>query len=293
MDNNDRRQRQANPTGYAGQQPLIQGTPQQYPPVSVSGPDRFRQAPLTAQTPTSAPSTGRAGAGPGYGYAYGEGGPFVGSSIQAGALQYQPEYAQAQEQQQQRTPQQYSQYAPNMMYNVPAPQQAAPQSPYESVQQYQPRQSAAIEVLSTQFGVPQQYYGVPGESGPASAPAAGMAAQNVPSQYSSLSYTTQSPVGRDPLAPAYAAGMSDPTQGGSHGAYPQQGNYNQTQGASDWDNTYAEYQTQVKRTFECIRDGRLGEGSSCLLRITKWLLGNAEALGKPHSDAKCTNEQLN
>ncbi|KAL1641835.1 hypothetical protein SLS58_005877 [Diplodia intermedia] len=163
-----------------------------------------------------------------------------------------------------------------MMYNVPAQQQAAPQSPYDPVQQYQPRQSAAIEVLSTQFGVPQQYYGVPGESGPTSAPAAGMAAQNVPAQYP-LSYTTQSPVARDPLAPAYAAGMSDPTQSGSHGAYPQ-GNYTQTQGASDWDNTYAEYQTQVKRTFECIRDGRLGEGGGCLLRITKWLLGNAEAL---------------
>ncbi|KAK7706066.1 hypothetical protein SLS57_009847 [Botryosphaeria dothidea] len=212
-----------------------------------------------------------------YGYG-GEGAQFVGSSIQTGALQYQPEYGQEQQpQQQQRTPQQYSQYASNMMYNVPAQQQAAPQSPYDSVQQYQPRQSAAIEVLSTQFGVPQQYYGVPGESGPTSAPAAGMAAQNVPSQYSSLSYTTQSPVGRDPLAPAYAAGMSDPTQGGSHGAYAQ-GNYTQTQGASDWDNTYAEYQTQVKRTFECIRDSRLSEGGGCLLRITKWLLGNAEAL---------------
>ncbi|KAK7538870.1 hypothetical protein IWX50DRAFT_670076 [Phyllosticta citricarpa] len=274
MDNNDRRQRQQNPPGYAPQQGLIQ-TPQQYP--AVSGTDRFRQNPLTAQqSPSSAPSSGRAGTGQGYGYgSYGEGAQFVGSSIQAGALQYPPEYGQDQ----QRTPQQYSQYASNMMYNVPAQQQAAPQSPYESVQQYQPRQSAAIEVLSTQFGVPQQYYGVPGESGPTSAPAAGMAAQNVPSQYSNLSYTTQSPVGRDPLAPAYATGMSDPTQGGSHGAYAQP-NYPASGASSDWDNAYAEYQTQVKRTFEYIRDGRLSEGGSCLLRITKWLLGNAEALAE-------------
>ncbi|KAB2571428.1 37s ribosomal protein s9 [Lasiodiplodia theobromae] len=293
MDNNDRRQRQANPTGYTGQQPLIpQGTPAPYP--AVSGSDRFRQQPpLTAQSPTQAPPTARTGQG--YGYAYGGEGAaqFVGSSIPAGALQYQPEYGQEQQpQQQQRTPQQYSQYASSMMYNVPAQQQAAPQAPYDSVQQYQPRQSAAIEVLSTQFGVPQQYYGVPGESGPTSAPAAGMAAQNVPAQYPSLSYTTQSPVGRDPLAPAYAAGMSDPTTAGSHGAYPQ-GNYAaQTQGASDWDNTYAEYQTQVKRTFECIRDGRLSEGGGCLLRITKWLLGNAEALGLVRDDEPMHGERL-
>ncbi|KAF2143470.1 uncharacterized protein K452DRAFT_171627 [Aplosporella prunicola CBS 121167] len=284
MDNNDRRQRQANPTAYPGQQGLLQ-TPTQYP--AVSGADRFR-APLTAQSPASAPSTGRPGTGQGYGYGYGEGAQFVGSSIQAGALQYPAEYGQ---QEQQRAPQQYSQYPPTMMYNVPAQQQAAPQSPYESVQPYQQRQSAAIEVLSNQFGVPQSYY-VPGESGPTSAPPAGMAAsQSVPSQYPSLSYTTQSPVGRDVLAPAYAAGMSDPTQGGSHGAYPQ-ANYAAQQGAADYDSAYAEYQTQLKRTFGYIHDGRLAEGGTSLMRITEWLLGNAEALGLVRDDAAMHSERL-
>ncbi|KAF2087138.1 hypothetical protein K490DRAFT_73946 [Saccharata proteae CBS 121410] len=263
MDNNDRRQRQTNPTGYAAQQGLIQ-TPSQYP--SVTAADRFRQVPL-AQSPTSAPTTGRSATGQGYGYAYGEGAQFAGSQIQA---------------EQPRTQQQYPQYASNMMYN----------SPYESVQPYQPRQSAAIEVLSTQFGVPQQYYNVPGEGGPTSAPAAGMAAQNVPSQYSSLSYTTQSPVGRDVLAPAYAAGMNAPTQGASHGAYPQ-ANYPATQqDAAGYDDAYAHYQSRLKRTFEYVRDGQLSEGSRNLYEITNWLLGNAEALGLVRDEEHMHAERL-
>lgn len=197
--------------------------------------------------------------------------------MQASALQYPAEYAQDQ---QQRAAQPYTaQYSSNIMYNVPSQQQQQqnPQSPYEPVQQYQPRQSAAIEVLSTQFGVPQQYY-VAGEGGPTSAPAAAMATQNVPSQYPSLSYTAQqSPVGREALAPAFAPGMNDPAQGSSQGAYPSQSYA--AQGGSDIDNAYNTYQTELKRTFEHVRDGRLSEAGRLLLDITEWLLGSAEALG--------------
>lgn len=268
MENNDPRQRQNNPPGYAGQQGLIQ-TPTQYP--AVSGSDRYRQTPLTAQSPTSAPSSGSRANPQGYGYAYGESTQFVGSAIQPGALPYPQEYAQDQ----QRTPQQYSQYGQNIMYNVPSQQPAAPQSPYESVQPYQPRQSAAIEVLSTQFGVPQQYY-VAGEGGPTSAPTTAMATQNVPSQYPPLGYTTQqSPVGRETIAPAYTAGMNDSNQGSSQGAFPQSNN---AQGGSEFDTAYSQYQTELKRTFQHVRDGRLSEAGVSLLTISGWLLGNAEAL---------------
>ncbi|KAK3079843.1 hypothetical protein LTS18_003766, partial [Coniosporium uncinatum] len=239
-----------------------------YPPVSAS--DRFRHTQLAA-SPTSAPATARSGASHGYpSYAFGEGPQFPGASMAVGTLQYQPEYAP----ESQRSQQPYQQYGSNMMYSAPQQQAAAPQSPYESVQQYQqPRQSAAIEVLSSHFGVPQSYYNVPGEGGPTSAPT-GMGAQ--PSQYPPLSHTTQSPVGRDSIATAYPSGMQDPTQG-NQGVYGQQG-YSQ-QSASELDHAWAKYQAELRRTFECVRDGRLSEGGELLIKISDWLLPNAENLG--------------
>ncbi|OCL02842.1 hypothetical protein AOQ84DRAFT_382246 [Glonium stellatum] len=179
------------------------------------------------------------------------------------------------------------------MYNVPSQQPAAPQSPYESVQPYQPRQTAAaIEALSNQFGVSQQYY-VPGEVGPTSAPATAMATQNAPSQYPPLgAYTTQqSPVGREPIAPAYAAGMNDPNQGSSQGAFPQS-NYNAQGASSEFDTAYSQYQTELKRTFQHVRDGRLSEAGTSLVTISGWLLGNAEALGLVRDDEAMHSERL-
>lgn len=278
MESNDRRQRQSNPSGYPAQQGILQQQPSQYPPASA--PDRYRQAGLQ-QSPTSAPSSRRPG-GQSYGtYGYGEGAQFVGSSMQTGSLQYQPEYASESARSQQQ--QQYGQYGSNIMYNVPSQQQAAlPTSPYESVQPYpqQPRQSAAIEVLSTQFGVPQQYY-VPGagDAGPTSAPNSAIAQQSVPSQYSSLSYTQQSPVAqaRDSMGSAYGAGMTDTS---AHGGPPQYGTQGYSaQSGSEFDAAYQQYQSELRRTNESVRDGRLAEAGSSLVRISEWLLGNAESLG--------------
>lgn len=273
MDNNDRRQRQ-NPSGYASQQGTLLQPQSQYPVVSAS--DRFRQAPLTAQAPpTSAPSASRASS-QSYGYAYDQGSQFVASAIQPayGAQDY------ASDQPQQRAPQ-YSQYGQNVLYSVPgAPTSAAGQSQYEPVQQYQQSRDSAIEVLNTGFGVAQpQYYGVPGQEGPTSAPATAMAAQNVPSQYSSLGYTApQAPVGRESLAPSYtAAGMTDPHQAPSQGAYTQ-GSYSEQSG-SEYDEFYNNYQNEVKKTFEQTRDGHLSEAAQNLYRLSDWLLHWAETLG--------------
>jgi hypothetical protein len=279
MDSNDRRHRQSNPSGYASQQGLIQTSPQ-YP--ATSGSERFRQQPhLAVQSPTSAPAAGRGGNLPGYSYPYGaEGAQFGGPAMNAGPMQYPAEYGPdtgQRAQQQQQPP--YQQYGSNIMYNVPSQQQQpSPQSPYETVQPYQPRQTAALEVLTNQFAVPQQYY----EGGPTSAPASAITAQNVPSQYAPLSYTTQSPVGREPLTSAYATGMADANQGSSQGAYGQT-NY----AASELDNAYGQYQTELKRTFESIRDGRLGDAGSSLIHISDWLLGNAEALGMFNRPVRC------
>jgi hypothetical protein len=269
MDSNDRRHRQNNPSGYANQQGLIQGSPQ-YPATSSA--DRFRQ--LAVQSPTSAPSSGRGGNIPGYSYPYAEGAQFGSSAMNAAPLQYQAEYGQDTA----RSQQQYSQYGSNIMYNVPSQQTASPQSPYETVQPYQqPRQSAAIEVLSTQFGVPQQYY-VAGEGGPTSVPNTAIAGQNVQSQYTPLSYTTQSPVARDTIASAYATGMADASQSSPQAGYGQPAYGSQSDAALD--NAYGQYQTELRRTFEGVREGRLAEAGTSLIHISDWLLGNAEALGE-------------
>jgi hypothetical protein len=288
MDSNDRRQRQSNPSGYASQQGLIQSSPQ-YPATSSA--DRFRQSQLAVQSPTSAPTTGRGGNIPGYTYPYGEGAPFSGSTMNAAPLQY-PEYPQESQRSQQQQ-QQYPQYGSNIMYNVPSQPSASPQSPYETVQPYQqPRQTAAIEVLSTNFGVPQQYYVAGGEGGPTSVPNSAIPGQNVPSQYTPLSYTTQSPVGREPLASAYATGMADPNQNSPQAGYGQPAYGGGAQADAALDNAYGQYQTELRRTFECVRDGRLAEAGNSLIHISDWLLGNAEALGKFHSVVSSVDEQL-
>ena len=276
MDNNDRRPR-TNPQGYAGQQGTLLQPQAQYPVVSAS--DRFRHAPLTAQPPTSAPSTSRAGS-QSYGYAYGEGSQFVQSAITPsyGVQDYASE-STAQHQQQSR----YSQYGQNVMYNVAGAQaQPAGQSQYEPVQQYQSNRDPAIEVLNTSFGVAQpQYYGVPGQEGPTTAPASALATQNVPSQYSSLGYTApQAAVGRESLAPSYSApGMTDPHQATSQGSYTHQ-NYSEQGGGNDYDTFYNSYQTELKKTFEHTREGRLREAATQLKGLTDWLLQSAEPLGK-------------
>ncbi|RYO39659.1 hypothetical protein AA0113_g4301 [Alternaria arborescens] len=276
---NDRRPRHT-PSGYASQQGTLLPPQASYPVVSA--PDRFRQPPLTAPAPpTSVPSSGSRASSQGYGYAYGEGAQF-GSSIQASPVAYATQdYAAEQQQQAQRAPQQYSPYGQNIMYSVPGAQASAQaSSQYEPVEQYQQNRDSAIQVLSTGFGVAQpQYY----ESGPTSAPTSAIAAQNVPSQYPSLGYSApQAQVGREALAPAYsAAGMTDPHQAPSQGAYSQ-GNYSEPQpnSGNEYDDFYRNYQNELKKTFEHVRDGRLSEAGTLLFRMSDWLLHWAETLGK-------------
>jgi hypothetical protein len=265
MDSNDPRRRQSHPSGYASQQGILP-TSQQYPATSV--PDRYGSSQLGIASPTSSRSAARSGNIPGYNYAYGESSSFAGSSMNPASMQYQSEYGQDT----QRQSQSYGQYGSSIMYPVPSQQQAPPQSPYEPVQQYQqPRQSTAIEVLTNQFGVPQQYYGA-GEGGSTSAPISAIGTHNVPAHYPPMSYTAQTPASRESIPSAY--GMADTSQS-SQAGYGQSG-YT----ASELDTAYGQYQSELKRTFECVRDGRLAEAGGSLVSISEWLLGNAEVLGK-------------
>ncbi|EDU43443.1 conserved hypothetical protein [Pyrenophora tritici-repentis Pt-1C-BFP] len=260
---NDRRPRHT-PSGYASQQGTLLPPHASYPVVSA--PDRFRQPPLTASAPpTSVPSSASRAGSQGYGYAYGEGAQF-GSSIQPsgvayGAQDYGSEQQQQQQQQAQRAaPQQYSPYGQNIMYSVPGAQGSATASSH------------------TGFGVAQpQYY----ESGPTSAPASAIASQNVPSQYPSLGYTApQAQVGREALAPAYtAAGMTDPHQAPAQGGYAQS-TYTEPQpnSGNEYDDFYRTYQSELKKTFEHVRDSRLSEAGTLLFRMSDWLLHFAETL---------------
>ncbi|KAF1835847.1 hypothetical protein BDW02DRAFT_266929 [Decorospora gaudefroyi] len=281
----DRRPRHTT-SGYASQQGTLLPPHASYPVAST--PDRFRQPPLTAPAPpTSVPSSGSR---QGYGYAYGEGAQF-GSSLQSSSVAYgaqdygteQPQHPHQQHQQHQqaqRASQHYSPYGQNIMYSVPGAQGSATgAAPYEPVEQYPQNRDSAIQVLSTGFGVAQpQYY----ESGPTSAPASSIASQNVPSQYPSLGYTApQAQVGREALAPAYtAAGMSDPHQAPSQGGYSQASYTEPAQASSgnEYDDFYRNYQTELKKTFEHVRDGRLSEAGTQLFRLSDWLLHFAETL---------------
>ncbi|KAF2492037.1 hypothetical protein BU16DRAFT_551790 [Lophium mytilinum] len=286
MENNDRRQRQNTAPGYAGQQGL-------YNPAAHTS----RTGSLTGQSPTSAPSSGNARSA--YAYpAYGD------SSAQFVGIQpaYTGDYPSSEQQQHARPSGQYPQYGQGLMYNTGAAGAATPASPYDaSVAPYagQPRhQSAAIEVLSSQFGVPQQYYNVAGDAaaathsagagGPTSAPGL---VHNVTS-YSQMGYTTQqSPREQQLQQPSYAGGMTDPSQGASSASFGYAPAGGSTQG-SEFDTAYNQYQTELKRTFQHVRDGRLGEAATLLMNISNWLLGNAEALGLVRDDEAMHTERL-
>src|SRR5947209_8784445 len=88
-----------------------------------------------------------------YGYYTDESPQYGAPSLQSTPLNYQSDYSTPDQMQRQGP---YGAYPQNMVYNL---QHQTPNDPYE--QAYPPRQptAAAIEVLSSQFGVPQFYQG--------------------------------------------------------------------------------------------------------------------------------------
>lgn len=309
MDGDDRQRKQHDSSGYPTAPGM--GRPQSIRQSSGSSTDRFRQqhpSILSTPTDTSVPGPGRNSHLSGYGgYGYTES-PSYGTpslqagSLQSGALQYQADFSpaasrpsplhqqsqqqhqhqrqqqqqqqqqhdqhQAQEQQEQ---QQFSHYGSNMVYNIA--QQAQPQSPYETVPQFQPRQSTALEVLPNQFGVPQYYS--PSEQGGTGVPA-------VPSHYltpqlqPAATYAPQGSVVSSTSAPSFSATMTDynpveasePSEQADIAPEP-----------SNYDDAYNQYQQALRQTFENTRCGRLVDASQSLLEISEWLLGNAFDLG--------------
>ena len=263
---------------------------------SGSSTDRFGQPSLpSTRGEASVPLPGRSSRLPAYaGYGYTDQQPYSGSSLhggslQGGGLQYQADFPQAplrqqqtphqhhQQEDQPRQPQapqppqqQFSQYGTNMLYSINQQGQAPAQ--YDVVPQYPPRQSAALEVLSTQFGVPQ--YFAPGEP----AGAAGVSA--VVSQYLTPqvqpSYSQQSPVGRSTAVPSFPVTMADYNTIATTEGLEQQ---EQAPESTNVDEAFREYQQALIVTFDHTRAGRLVDASRTLLEISEWLVGNARELG--------------
>ena len=227
--------------------------------------ERVRQSQMpSTRSPTSVPSTGIGSLQGMSGYAYPQG--QYTQQLSGSSLQYQPEYSPDS----QRQPQ-FSQYPSNMIYNIPQAQQ---QSQYDPVQQYQPRQSAAIEALSTQFGV-SQYYS-PGEPTSAPGPAA------IPQQYAAAQFQQQIPyqqsasVGRSGLPSSYSSGMTEYPQPSDSGVLEQQ---DLAPEGGAYEDAYNQYQDALRETFENTRAGKMIEAGQSLLKISDWLLGHAVELG--------------
>lgn len=224
---------------------------------------RFRQAHLLGhQGPTSAPLSGSEGHAQdlgGYGFTQQQQYQMQGSS-----LQFQPDYSQ-EPQRQQQFPNYTSQLAPNV------PQTGQPQSSYDPMPQYQPRQSAAVEVLPNQFSVPQYYN--PGEATSASAPAPTAqqyASENFPQQVQYPSAPLERPIAPQP----YQQNMTEYAQTGAPVPV-------QETAQDDPVAKYERYQYDLRTINQDISEGKLEEAAPLLITLSKDLLGNVGSLGTP------------
>ena len=267
MDGDDRQRRQQIPSNY--NTPPLGG---QRAPRGAT--DRYRQQPplVTSRDALSNPEAGRSGTVPSYGgYGYEQqqyGQPLQGGSIQGGQMPYQSDYSQ--EVQRQQQPQQhYGQYGTSMVYNVPQPQA---QSPYEPMQQYQPRQSASIDALPTHFGVPQYY--APNEPPSAGVPA--VPQQYIPPQIQQSPYSQPSPPARGSLPQNYSPGEPSYSLMESSASVEQQSSGGEQQ---KYDEDYANYQSLLKQIYEDVVAGNLRQAGQNLKEISHWLLGHVVRLG--------------
>ncbi|KAF9239042.1 hypothetical protein DTO012A7_9398 [Penicillium roqueforti] len=233
-----------------------------------------------------------------YDYGY-TGSSFHGGSLQSTDLQnYQPQdYVRAQRSQQapaiqhqrRRAPPQdpaaFPPYDSNMLYGFG--QQGPTQGHFEVVPQYQTRQSAAIDVLSNQFAVPQ--YFAPEES--AGSGVAGLSpylnAQLQP-------YNQADPMARPNTTQTFSAPVSDFAAicSGSMNRVDQPQQESQPSDQPSLDEAIGRYQRILCHTFDQTRAGRLVEAGGSLLEISEWLVTNARELGLLHDDNTHYSERL-
>lgn len=164
----------------------------------------------------------------------------------------------------------FPQYTTQMGYNVS--QQPQPRSPYDAMPQYQSRQSAAIEILSNQFGAPQYFHG---------AESIGVSAQTSPAQeYASSQFQPTLPyqapgLGRPSVPEAYPTGLAEYAESGAQGAAEQA----EPQSSSQDDEYNERFSAALRQVFQDTSKGRLVEAAQSLLHISEWLLVHAQGLG--------------
>ncbi|PGH04776.1 hypothetical protein AJ79_06998 [Helicocarpus griseus UAMH5409] len=205
-----------------------------------------------------------------------------GGTLQSGGLQYQSNFSSSSRSQQHDQQQRLSQYEGDMVYNITP--QAQPQSPYEAVSHYQPRHSAAIEVLATQFGVPQYFH-------TEEPTVAGVSDQYLTAvQVQSTTYSQPASLTRAAAATTLPETMTDfhpstSTEALDHPDFPREP-------SSGFDDAYNRYQQALRQTFENTRSERLVEASQSLLEISEWLLGNANELGLARDEEESHSDRI-
>lgn len=190
-------------------------------------------------------------------------------------MHYTPPYIQdpSRQQQVQQSPSQhqYSTFQGNMLPPV------AQQQMYESMPPYQQqRQSAAIEVMASQFGGLPQYmpHGEQGSVGLPSSSAQFMATQPEQQSYGAMTMS------RPGLQAPFSATTSDfpVLENPDPQEQPEEANTVEAleEGRRD-------YEQQLRATFDAISAGRVSEASEKLMHVSRWLLGSVRVLGLYHS----------
>lgn len=153
--------------------------------------------------------------------------------LQGARLQYQPDFSQ-----EPQKAQQYNLYPSNLMYNMP--QQAPQQSPYEPIQQSQPRPCAAIEARFNQFDVLQCY----APSDPTSVPMTQFC-ESAP-LYQHIAYQQSGHARHAASLTAYTAGKTEDVQLNVPNVLEQP---KTKQGAGSYDAAYRRYIEKLRATF--------------------------------------------
>ena len=192
------------------------------------------------------------------------------SPMQGVELQYQQGYTPDQSRQPQlQSSAHYSPYGQSMMV-TPGPSQSV----YESMPQYQQRQAAAVEVLTTQFGVPQ--YIPQGEQ--TANPMAMAQPPYLTTQAESGPYGASIPVTR-PLSQAYM-GQGPPF--GVVETHEDQGQVAAAAAAAQQQTiteSIRQYREQALATLGLAKAGRLNDAADKLMDASRWLLSNVTNLG--------------
>ncbi|KAL8723453.1 MAG: hypothetical protein Q9225_000284 [Loekoesia sp. 1 TL-2023] len=245
-----------------------------------NAPERLGQAQMMmGRSPTTASAGSATGAHPHElgGFGYPQSAQYSPAQMQSSSLQFPPDYSQDQQRSQN-----FPQYTSQMVYNVP--QQPQHRSSYEPVPQYHPRQSASLEVMSNQFGVPSYYHsgepiGPSGHTSPDQQYASSEFHQNI-------SY--QTPGGsRQTIPTSYPTGMAEYPHSSAQEVAEQPEPESSAQ-----DEGYDQYQEALRQVFENTSKGRLIEAAHSLLETSEWLLGHVKELGTIFDNRPLREERL-